>query len=230
MEIKILDMIEGAREAKGLTVIIDVFRAFSVAAYAFHNKAEKIIPVGDLDFALELKEKNPSFILLGERNEQKVPGFDFGNSPSQILHEDFTGKTLVHTTSSGTQGIVNAVNANEILTGSFVNAGAIVSYIRSKAPRFVSLVPMGYACLYPVEEDSLCALYIKNELEGKPNDFPGMVETIRQTSGKRFFIQENQSFAPSIDFSLCTELNRFNFVIKASENNGQFVLNRYDNW
>lgn len=230
MEIKILDMLEGAREAKGLTVIIDVFRAFSVAAYAFNNKAEKIIPVGNLDFALELKEKNPSFILLGERNEQKVPGFDFGNSPSQILNEDFTGKTLVHTTSSGTQGIVNAVNADEILTGSFVNAGAIVSYILAKEPRFVSLVSMGYACLYPVEEDSLCALYIKNALEGIPNDFPEMVETIRETSGKRFFIEENQSYAPSIDFTLCTELNRFNFVIKASKNNGHFVLKRIDIW
>ncbi len=230
MNIRILDMLEGARQAVGITVIIDVFRAFSVAAYAFDKEAEKIIPVGDLEIALKLKKQNPSFILLGERNEQKVPGFDFGNSPSQILNQEFKGQTLVHTTSSGTQGIVNATHAEEILTGSFVNAGAITDYIRSRNPQQVSLVGMGYACLYPVEEDSLCALYIKNELEGKPNNFNRMVETIRETSGKRFFIEENQSYAPAVDFDLCMQLNRFNFVIKAIETEDQFELNRIDYW
>ena len=56
MNIRILHLIEGAREAKGLTVVIDVFRAFSVAAYAFAGGAAKIIPVGELDIALRLKE------------------------------------------------------------------------------------------------------------------------------------------------------------------------------
>ena len=32
MNIKILQLIEGAKQATGLTVIIDVFRAFTVAA------------------------------------------------------------------------------------------------------------------------------------------------------------------------------------------------------
>ena len=32
MEINILQLLEGAKQAKGLTVIIDVFRAFSVEA------------------------------------------------------------------------------------------------------------------------------------------------------------------------------------------------------
>ena len=59
MDIKILHMIEGAKEARGITVIIDVFRAFSVEAYFFSKGAEAIIPVGDVDLAYKLKEKNP---------------------------------------------------------------------------------------------------------------------------------------------------------------------------
>ncbi len=86
------------------------------------------------------------------------------------------GKTIVHTTSSGTQGIANAKNADEIITGSFVNAGAIVRYIQKVKPEKVSLVCMGYACEYPTDEDTLCAEYIKNELEGIPNNFEEMVE------------------------------------------------------
>ena len=69
---------------------------------------------------------------MGERNEQKPTGFDFGNSPTHILEANFEGKTIVHTTSSGTQGIAAAVQADEIITGSFVNANAIIQYIKRK--------------------------------------------------------------------------------------------------
>ncbi len=49
MEIKILHLINGAKQAKGLAVIIDVFRAFSTACYVFGNGAKKIIPIGDIE-------------------------------------------------------------------------------------------------------------------------------------------------------------------------------------
>ncbi len=48
MNIKILQLLEGAQNALGLTVIIDVFRAFTTACYAFDLGASKIIPVGDM--------------------------------------------------------------------------------------------------------------------------------------------------------------------------------------
>lgn len=68
MDIKILQMIEGAKKATGLAVIIDVFRAFSFETYCFHLGAEKIIPVGEVETAYKLKEENPDVILAGERN------------------------------------------------------------------------------------------------------------------------------------------------------------------
>jgi len=231
MEIKILQLLEGAKEATGLTVIIDVFRAFSTTCYAFDCGANKIIPIGDIEMAYQIKERNPDFILIGERNEQKPPGFDFGNSPSQLLCGNLTGKTIVHTTSSGTQGIVNAKNATEIITGSFVNAGAIVNYIRQKQPKNVSLVCMGYACEYPTDEDTLCAEWIKNEMEEAPPNLPKrggnktksfaeMVEIIRHGSGARFFDPEKQSWSPQADFELCLDLNRFGFVLKVENEGG----------
>ncbi len=226
MNIRILQLIEGAREATGLTVVIDVFRAFSLACYAFDRGAERIIPVGDIEIAYSLKESNPDYILMGERNENKMPGFDFGNSPTHILAENFTGKTLVHTTSAGTQGLVNAKNADEILTGSFVNAGAIVKYIRQVNPTQVSLVCMGYSALYPADEDTFCAEYIRNELEGKPNDFDSMVSIIQQGSGKRFFENEKQSFAPASDFDLCTDLDKFDFIIRAAKIGKLLILEK----
>ncbi len=226
MEIGILQLLDGARKAKGLTVIIDVFRAFSTTCYAFNAGVQRIYPVGDLEKAYQLKQQNPEYILVGERNEQKPEGFDFGNSPSQLMNASLNGKTMVHTTSSGTQGIANAMDADEILTGSFVNAQAIADYIRFKNPETVSLVCMGYSCQYPTDEDTLLAVYLKNELEGKPNDFEAMVEQIRNGDGARFFAPEKQEWAPAADFDLCLSLNRFNFVLKVEQENGLNFLKK----
>jgi len=160
---------------------------------------------------------NPDYILLGEEFEKKVPGFDFGNSPLHILDIDFTGKTVIHRTSSGTIGIVNAIKADELLTGSFVNAGAIVKYIRDKNPATVSLVCMGYAALRPIEEDTFCAEYIRDVLNGSQPDFFEMVRIIKDTSAKRFFDPANADFSPPEDVALCLDLNRFNFVLRAKK-------------
>ena len=217
MKIDILQLVKGAREARGLTVVIDVFRAFSAACYVAGNGARQIISVGGVETAFGLKTKHPDYLLMGERNERMVEGFNFGNSPFQVENIDFKGKTVVHTTSAGTQGLVNAVHADEILTGSFVNADAIVNYIISQSPAQVSLVCMGYAARHPIEEDTLCAEYIQMKLMGETPDYDEMTETIRRTSGKRFFAAGHQDYAPSTDFYLCLELNRFDFILKAEK-------------
>jgi len=226
MNIRILHLLDGAKEATGITVIIDVFRAFSTACYAINKGIEKIYPVGNIELAYSLKKENPNFLLVGERNEQKPEGFDFGNSPSQLIEATITAKQMVHTTSSGTQGIANAEMAGEILTGSFINAAAICRYIKMKNLQEVSLVCMGYACRYPTDEDTLCAEYIKNELEEKPNDFGKMTEIIKAGDGARFFDPDKQSWSPQKDFDLCLSLNRFDFVLKVEKEGNLNFLHR----
>lgn len=215
MEIKILQLLEGAKQAKGLTVVIDVFRAFSLSCYMAKQGAELIVPVGEIEIAHKLKQENPEALLVGERNEKVPEGFDFGNSPTHLLNKDLSGKMIIHTTSSGTQGLVNATAATEVLTGSFVNAPAIVRYIQKQNPEFVSLCCMGYATLYPIEEDTFCAEYIKESLEGKSPNVQKMIETIKNTSGRRLFEPQNQAHSPETDFYLCTEVGKFDFVLKA---------------
>lgn len=218
MNVKILHMIEGAKQATGITVIIDVFRAFTVEAYLMNNGAEKIIPVGDMEIAYNYKNKNKEAILVGERHGKKLDGFDYGNSPSQLKNVDFTGKTIVHTTSAGTQGIANAHNADEILTGSLVNALAIAKYIKQKNPKEVSLVCMGLEAQSQTEEDNLCAYYIKSLLENNSIKLKQEIENLKNTSGAKFFDVEQQDVFPKDDFYLSTEVNKFNFVLKIEKN------------
>ncbi len=229
MNIKILQLFDGAKEATGLAVIIDVFRAFTVEPYIINNRAKKLIPVGDMQIAYDYKEQNDDCVLIGERRGIKLPGFDYGNSPSQIENVDFSGKTVIHTTSSGTQGIANAINAEDIITGSFVNAKAIVKYIKQKGYEDVSLVCMGNGGLTESDEDTLCAKYIKDLLEGKEVAIGKELEKLKTTAATRFFDDKLQDIFPERDFYLCTEINKFNFVLKVKKDeNGMNYIKKIE--
>ena len=220
MEIEILQLTEGAKQAKGLTVVIDVFRAFSTACYVFAAGAEKIIPVEHVEEAFYLKKVFPDVVMLGERFERKVPGFDFGNSPTHIMNLDFAGKTIVMTTSSGTKGIANATLADEIITGSFVNASAIIRYIRQKNPAVASLVCMGYEGRYPTQEDTFLAEYVRDKLLGIEPDFGKMKQMLTVGDGARLLDPANHEWSPSSDFELCLDPNRFDFILKIEKGEG----------
>lgn len=214
MEIEILQLTEGAKMARGLTVVIDVFRAFSTACYVFAAGADKIIPAEHVDDAFKLQKLLKNVVMLGERNERRVPGFDFGNSPTHIINQDFSAKTIIMTTSSGTRGIANATHADEIITGSFVNAEAIIGYIRQKNPLVVSLVCMGYEGRYPTQEDTFLAEYVRDRLQNKEVNFEKIKHILRTGDGARLLDPANEEWSPASDFELCLDLNRFNFVLK----------------
>lgn len=216
MKVQILEFVEGARNAKGVAVIIDVFRAFSVACYAFDSGAVRIIATSEVSEAFLLKKKYKNSVLVGERDEKKIQGFDFGNSPTEIIKADLTGKTVIQTTTAGTQGLINAVQADAIITGSLVNAGAIVKYIKAVDPDYVSLVAMGYRAVNSAEEDLMCADLIASELRDERYNPENRIADLQNTSGKRFFDAANLEFSPPTDFFLCTMINKFDFVLKAT--------------
>jgi len=221
MNIRILQLIEGARQARGLTVVIDVFRAFSAEAWMCFRGAERIIPVGDVQTAFDYRTAHPGALLCGERGGRIIDGFDFGNSPSALEHADLTGKTVVHTTSAGTQGIANASGADEIVAGSLVNARAIADYIRSRNPQEVSLVCMGLAGREETDEDTLCARYIKSLLENQPlENMEEEVERLSRTDGAKFFDPAQQDVFPQHDFHLSTQVDRFDFVLRYNRETG----------
>jgi len=216
MHIQILQLIEGARAAKGLTVIIDVFRAMTVEAYVIQNGAADLIPMGSIDEAYAYRDAHPGTVLMGERGGAKCPGFDYGNSPLAVKNVNFTGKTVVHTTSAGTQGVANATGATEMLTGALVNAKAVAEYIKSSGAEDVSLVCMGLAGKEPTREDTLCAEYIKALVEGTSIDLKRGIEECKQTSGAKFFDPNNPIF-PEEDFWLSVEADKFPFVLHIEE-------------
>lgn len=225
MNIHIVELLNGAKEAKGVAVIIDVFRAFSVEAYLFEGGVGKIIPVADINLAYKYKKQNPEIILVGERGGKICDGFDFGNSPSQIDGENFVGKTVVHTTSAGTQGLFGATKAEKVMGASLANARATAEYILKGGFSEVTLVCMGLASSESSEEDVLCAKYIKSILEGNPIPLKEEIESLKFTSGAKFFDPEQNGVFPENDFYLCTKPDIFPFAmcLETDENGERYM-------
>ena len=215
MKIRISRLIEGARQAEGLVVVIDVFRAFSLECWLYAMGASEIRPAGAIDEALSWREKDPGCVLIGERHGRKLDGFDFGNSPSTVDPETIRGRRIIHTTSAGTQGVTNAVHAEEILAGCFLNVQATARYILRRNPEKVTLVCMGKEGLAPAEEDELCALYPQSLLteEGMPG-IDERLQGLRAGGGRHFFDPALQDVFPEKDFHMCIDRDRFDFVIR----------------
>jgi len=214
VRIEFLDHVDGARRARGIAVVIDVFRAFSVAPHAFDAGAERVFPVGEVDDAFELGRRFPGAVLAGERHARKLPGFDAGNSPTEIRALDLRGKVLVHTTHAGTQGLVNASQADEVLTGAFVNISAVCRYVHARGAELVSLVRMGHEARERCAEDDLYAECLAQLLQGQPAPLAEVRERLRSAPAARKFFDPACDWAPRDDFDYCTEVDRFDFVLR----------------
>jgi len=214
IEVQTTDFVAGARAARGLAVVIDVFRAFSVAAYATSRGAAQIWPVGAIETARALKAAHPEALLIGERHARPLPGFDCGNSPTELERIAVQGRTLIHTTHSGTQGLTNAVQADEIITGALVNAAAIVQYIQQRGFERVTLVRMGHEARERCMEDDACATLIIRRLRGEAPDVAAIRTALRAAPSAAKFFDPACDWAPARDFDLCTAVDVFDFVLR----------------
>jgi 2-phosphosulfolactate phosphatase len=215
LQVEVVDHVAGAAAARGIAVIIDVFRAFTVAPHAVAAGASRILPVGEIEEARSLREVVPEALLAGERHARRLPGFDSGNSPTEILALRLDGRPLIHTTHAGTQGLVHAAHADEVLTGALVNVSAIARYVRSRRPAQVTLVRMGHEARTRCEEDDLCAASLVALLDGGAAPATADVrERLRHAPAALKFFDAACDWAPMTDFDYCTDVDRFDFVLR----------------
>lgn len=222
MQIQLIRSLEDIAQVRWCAVVIDVLRAFSTEAYIMANGARYIVPVSTLEEAYILKQQYPDYILIGERWGIRSEWFDFGNSPTEIEQVDFHDKVIIHTTSNGTRWLLWASEyADVVLTGSFVNVGAIVRTLQKMNPSVVSLVSTS-EFVDEENEDILCAYAIRDLLEGKTVDRSDIVSRIRQTS--RYAYLSSETRVPQRDLELCLDIDKFDFAIVQEICDGQHIL------
>jgi 2-phosphosulfolactate phosphatase len=221
-------LLAGALEAEGVTVVIDVLRAFTCAAFMVHLGAERIVLLAEPEAVLDLKQQD-GYLAVGEVEGRMVPGFDLGNSPSQILAAGralFAGRIVAQRTSAGVTGAVAAARrAEAVILGSYVTAGAIARHIRglSPPPEVVSLVDMGSAGREITPDDAACADYVEHLLTGRAYDHAAALHRIVKHECTQKFLRGDQPHYPPADPIYCLQRDLFDFVLVATMENGQLV-------
>lgn len=215
-----------AQDAKGTAVVIDVLRAFTTAAIAFDAGAKVIYPVSGIEEAIQLGKTIHGSRVMGEENGCKPEGFDFGNSPVEIAEADLSGKTIVQRTSAGTQGIIRAVNADQIIAASFVVAKATAEYLRKLRPGIVSFIITGSSYGRDGDEDMACAEYIEAlvlDRDPDPNEYTSRVGS--STVGRIFLDSRHACFHPD-DLYLSIQVDRLPFVLLVSRESTNLLMRR----
>ncbi len=217
----------GARAARGLAVIIDVFRAFSCTPLLFSLGIAKSILVATPQEAFALKKDGKDVLLIGETGGIPIEGFDLGNSPSEIRRQRpslFKDRTVVQRTSAGVQGALAALDgAEEVLVAGYTVARATADYILSKQPALVNLVAMGWELKERAPEDEGCARYIAHLLgAGNYDHNKALSEILANETAQRFLRADNPHF-PAEDPILCLQRDVYDYALRV-ERDQQVVL------
>jgi 2-phosphosulfolactate phosphatase len=223
MDIRIDSLLTGATGATGVVAIIDVFRAFTTAAVALANNAARIVMVSSVEEALALRANGTGQIRMGEVRGRPPDGFDFGNSPFEVSGIDFAGKTIIQRTSAGTQGIAAASQADRLYAASLVTARATAQAMREPEPEVVTLVAMGKYALTRTDEDELCALHLRNVLEGRPGDKDAVRRVILASREAARFLDRSRPWLHPEDLEIALDIDRYDFAIRVTSEDGRPV-------
>lgn len=212
MEIVHAGGLAGAREARGLAVVIDVLRAFSVSAYALGGGAAECLLVTEVASAHALALAIPGSVISAEVDGLPIEGIPISNSPSQILATDLTGRVLIQRSSAGTQCTALAAAATgQVLAASLVVAAATVRRIRELAPPVVTFVASGTDHGHP--EDSACARYMEALLGGATPDLDELLRPLRESERWIGIRRGEIPGFPPTDLDLALQPDRFNFAM-----------------
>ncbi|MBB4983889.1 MULTISPECIES: 2-phosphosulfolactate phosphatase [Streptomyces] len=211
-------------EVPAVAVVVDVMRAFTVAAWAFAQGAEKIVLAESLDEALALKARHPDWAAL--KDGPPAPGFDAVNSPGMLRSVDLGGRTVVQKTTAGTVGALAVKEASLVLCASFVVAEATARLLRTRAGGSATFVVTGEDG--QAEEDLACAQYIARRAAGTGADAADFLRRAAESRAAGELVEGVREGVHPDDVALCLELDRFPFAMVASVEDSLMVLRPHE--
>ncbi|MFB7475162.1 2-phosphosulfolactate phosphatase [Kitasatospora sp. NPDC056184] len=219
MDTRFLGMAELV-EAPRVAVVVDVMRAFTVAAWLFAQGAEKIVLAESLDGALGLKAAHPDWVAL--KDGPPAPGFDLVNSPGLLRSVDLGGRTVVQKTTAGTVGALAVREASLVLCAGFVVAEATARLLRANGCDSVTFVVTGEDGR--AEEDLACAQYIAGRAGGTEADAAGFLRRAGASRAAAELAEGVREGSHPDDVALCLELDRFPFAMVATSEDSLMIL------
>ena len=222
MDIRIESLIEGAARASGAVAIIDVFRAFTTAAVAFANGATRITMVASVEEALELRDRGVGQICMGERasisaiHPMSYPRWisavlplstnkprDAGHHDSRKSRATYVRRFTCHSQCHGTGFALD-----------------------SKWPDHTR--GDGESGRQRSSEDEICALYLRNLLEGRRGNPDAARQMILSGGEVVKFNDVNGPWLIPDDVPFALDIDRYEFAIKVAIEEGYQVARKFE--
>ncbi|MCD4745602.1 MAG: 2-phosphosulfolactate phosphatase [Bacteroidales bacterium] len=145
-----------------IVVIVDILRATTSICTAFKNGVKAIIPVATIEEAYEYKKKG--YIIASERDGKVTDFADFGNSAFNFTVERVKGKTIIYSTTNGTQAIEMAKSAKNVVIGSFINLKSLTEWL-VKHNKNVVILCAGWKNKFNLEDSIFAGVLVENLLK-----------------------------------------------------------------
>jgi 2-phosphosulfolactate phosphatase len=206
-----------------VAVVVDVMRAFTVAAWAFARDAERIVFAATSQEASQLKARHPAWLAV--RDGPPAAGFDLANSPGMVRALDLRGRTLVQKTTAGTAGALAVAGADVLLCASFAVADATAGVLRCRRPEEATFVITGDDGR--AEEDLACAEYVAARVASATADPAPFVERARTSAAAGELaegVRRGYRGVHPRDVDLCLEVDAFPFAMAAFREGPHMVL------
>lgn len=207
-----------------IAVVIDVFRATSVITTALAHGAKEVIATRTIAEAqIEYAQRNKqNCILGGERNMQKIAGFHYGNSPQSYVQQEIANKTVILTTTNGTNAINYCISATEIYICSLLNCYFVAKELLKKSQDIV-IICAGTRKSFSLE-DAYCAGMLLTQfnkyMQFNTNDLGWIMKSFYTSTkdkprnvllnGTAYQALISQGFAQDIAF--CLQKNIYNVI------------------
>ena len=220
-----LNRLQNQADAADTVVVIDVLRSFTTAAVALANGARAIYPVAEISTAAALLDKMPQAVSVGAVvGGDPMPGFDFGNSPAQLMPVDLAGKTVVLSTAAGVRGLQRFRHARQLYAASLVCARATAEAIRAAGASEVCFVITGEWVDRDGDEDIACADYIESLLRGEQPAPAQFAQRVRDSDFGRRFTAGNWPNLRPADLELCAQPDLFGFAMPVHHDDGHLII------
>jgi len=215
--------VEGARQARGIAVVIDVLRSFTVSAYALAGGARECRLVTTTDEARALVAASPHAVICAEEEGLPVKGIAISNSPTQIRAVDLSGRILVQRSSAGTPVAAAVREGTDIFAASLVVARATVQACLLRRPSILTLIA---SADFP--EDHACARYMEAIINGESPDIDRLLRPLKESERYARLMSGTWPGFPRTDLELALEPDRFDFAMPLTREAGYLRLTRAD--
>lgn len=210
-------------------VVIDVLRATSCMVAGLGSGVASVTPVATVEECEALGLQG--YVMAGERNGEKLPQFQLGNSPFDYMDKSLKGKKIATTTTNGTRALDLSKEAPEVIIGAFLNLNAVVKHL-SKSSRDILLFCAGWKGKYNLE-DSLFAGAVcdglKKQAEFESDAATAALYLYQSMKGDPYYFISRSNHAQRLskfgvlkDIEYCSRLNEFDVVPKLK--NGELIV------